>query len=214
MPGSDIKPLPMQTLLDEHSATWEQNAIVTMFLIALAKAGRSLRTLVVQPTSSHVLQGMAERLDSFPAMRIQFGPLTEPPTPQPLLNLTRLHLDLSQDQCINIMARRREIRESEIPLLLKSLSKLEELYIKVQSPLQDFRAVRGPSLTIENISGNVTLPKLRSLQLDSFWIQAEGLCECLNRHVLTLKELTLSNMNLGGLIHWSHPGYGLNLVAD
>ena len=199
-------PPPIRTLTDPQDSNSHQDRMLKVLVAALRKAGRSLKAIVVEPTASHLLQGIVNPTIGFPAILLSFEPQAWTPM-LPLPNLSRLRLDLSQDHHTNSNMRKiySSYQGGRLARFLAPLTNLEDVYIRVQSALLADGDKRRNILTLHHVFGSTTFSKLRVLHLDSFWLEPSHLISFLLKHKSSLEEVTLSSVHLGGLRNRAHP---------
>lgn len=193
-----------------------QTRDLRLLLEALTTPERSLDTFVVHPMDDktgalaspmHVLQTV--HFNSF--SESQIIDLTHP-----LQNLRSLQLKLV-DSSLDMLTRFWADEYGKLEVFLSRLQNLEHLYLCCWTiPRQNGRR----SSIIGELPNDLYFPRLRSLSLNSFWMEAWGLSNFLLRHTSTLEEIELLHMNLffnksnGTTVYIHEKGEGVNRIES
>lgn len=197
-------PPPLHTLTDLKHAFIIQNRGFRILLEALARADRYLDRLAVAATSDHALGGVGVPHIGFPGMLLDFDSMSEDcmrTLARPLAHLRNLHLDLDDKDlpCNKNLNIHRTIGNGGLSRFLAHLHGLQALDLRVHAAKTAYDAFHTVIVPLSKVFSNATFKQLRKLALADFWLEPEELCEVLSRHSSALEEVTLTNINLGGV---------------
>ncbi len=206
--AEQIMPPPFAALCDDDLLRKRQNQSFNAILGALSKSACTIRSLTIEAGRAITIPAIVSDYMAFPGMLLDFRSRTVPGPKlkiRALRRLKRLHLDLREEgidpvDCHALRRRLKRVRGLGLTRILARLEQLEEIQIRLAPSQIAFGHGRYETtcIPLKSIFRGTTFARLHNLRLDSFWLEPDELCSFILSHQVTLAELTLTNINLGG----------------
>ncbi len=196
--------MPLAKIMNRFLMSERQDQALCVIFKALSSSGRKVLRFTVTPFHNVLVShraldmGFCGVLTTFGFMH-QLAPGGEM---QALQQLKELHLNCNDDSLLAVgLAQPLQPGLNDgLMKFFKCLTNLQTLSLSIACTRTNskHKTVFTAIVSLKAVFGKTTLPNLRNLCLDSFWLESDELCTFLLRHQKTLMQLTLANIVLGG----------------